>query len=197
MVTIGVLSLQGNWREHLNILKQLDARVITVRTVLDMHACNGLIIPGGESTVMAALLERHAMTRPIAQAARAGFPLFGCCAGAILMAKNIENWEYAQIGAINISVVRNAYGRQIASFTAPITIFGVERRAVFIRAPQITQVGAGVQVLATHNSMPIVAQENQHIACVFHPEVVGWSDLHRYFIDTCVDHKKIFADFMQ
>ncbi len=201
-ITVGVLRLQGNWRQHIHILTGLNHTVPVHAVPVDgpaaLRTCHALVIPGGESTVISNLLQRQQLLAPLGAAAAAGFPLLGYCAGAILMAKNIEGPAApATLGVLDICVRRNAYGRQIASFTTEISIFGNTRRAVFIRAPQITEVGQGIEVLAHHQDSAIAVRRGSHVAVTFHPEVADWDDIHSYFVRECIPRPlvRLFQDY--
>ena len=200
------MRLQGNWQQHIRILAGLThavpVRPVPVDGLAALRTCHALVIPGGESTVISNLLQRQQLLAPLGAAAAAGFPLLGYCAGAILMAKNIERLAQppaapATLGVLDICIRRNAYGRQIASFTTEITIFGNRRRAVFIRAPQITEVGQGIEVLARHQNAAVAVRRGPHVAVTFHPEVAGWDDIHSYFVRECIQQPsaRLFQDY--
>lgn len=179
--TIGVLALQGDFLEHISTIETLGYRALTVRTKTDLDKVDGLILPGGESTAIGLQLRDSGLGQAIQQRARTGFPLYGTCAGCILLAKKVDS-EFS-LKLINITVERNAYGRQIDSFDEPIasTVFP-KLRGVFIRAPRILAVGPGVQILATHGSDPVLVQQNNILAGAFHPELTNESTVHKYFI---------------
>jgi 5'-phosphate synthase pdxT subunit len=171
---IGVLALQGDFYEHLVALKKLKVDGVPVRTVSDIEKTSSLIIPGGESTTISKLLITSGLKNWIIKHAKTGYPIYGTCAGCIIL---------ASLGLIDISVKRNAYGRQQDSFAELIqSKMFPNLSGVFIRAPIITRIGAGVNVLATHNDMPVLVQQNNILAGTFHPELTDKVDVHRYFV---------------
>ena len=177
--TIGVLALQGGWREHAETLRALGAQVRYVRCPRDLEALNGLVVPGGESTAIAAALGRARLWGPIRQAIREhGMPVFGTCAGAILLA--------GDLGGASCTIERNAYGAQIDSFTHPLHVADVgEVEGVFIRAPRIHDAG-GAHVLATgREGEPVLIREGNMLLSTFHPELVT-SDVHKLFLNSCI-----------
>src|SRR3990167_4012427 len=185
-MTVGVLALQGDFAEHCTVLHSLNVETKEVRTPEDLAACSHLIIPGGESTVMGKLLTSSGIRDPLIQRANAGdLAIFGTCAGAILLAKEILGKNTPEgLGLMDISVDRNAYGTQLHSFEAEIAIEGIGSVPVaFIRAPKITRVGNGVDILASYEGMPVLVRQGRCIASTCHPEVRGEAALHRYFLD--------------
>jgi pyridoxal 5'-phosphate synthase pdxT subunit len=180
----GVLALQGDFREHEAVLADLGASPIEVRTPEDLQRVDALVIPGGESTTISELARSAGLVEPILERARAGMPMLGTCAGMIVMAGRVEGGE-TLLGLVDIDVRRNAYGRQIDSFETDVDVrgVGVPVRAVFIRAPVVEEVGEGVQVLAEHESHPVVLQQGNLVVASFHPELVGEGALHRYVLD--------------
>ncbi len=184
----GVLALQGNFREHLHALRRIGVEAVGVRTPEEVAASDGLIIPGGESTTIGKLMARYGLIEPIRELARAGKPLLGTCAGMIVMAKNIGSAasEQPALGLMDISVERNAYGRQVDSFEADIEMKGIvggKLRAVFIRAPIITSVGGAVEVLAEHEGCIVAARQGNMLVLSFHPELTDDSRVHQYFMN--------------
>lgn len=177
---IGVLALQGDFAEHLAALRQLKVPCIEVRKLDDIQKTAGLIIPGGESTVIGKLLISTGLDRWIKSAVKNGYPIYGTCAGCILIAKAVDS-EYS-LQLIDITVKRNAYGRQLDSFDEPVdsTVFK-HLSGVFIRAPLIQRVGKHVQVLASHHGKPVLVQQGHILASAFHPELTKNVDVHRYF----------------
>ncbi|MBV9864152.1 MAG: pyridoxal 5'-phosphate synthase glutaminase subunit PdxT [Abitibacteriaceae bacterium] len=193
MITIGVLALQGDFEAHRNILEAQGVRVIKVRDAQSLQECDGLIIPGGESTVMSQLCERYGLWEPLQARLAAGMAAFGTCAGMILLAKGISgasrNFEQQTLGALDIDVARNAYGAQVDSFEADIEVPPVEAgesaeplRAVFIRAPQIVRCGEAIEVLARHGDQPVVVRQGKLMASSFHPEISGDARLHQLWL---------------
>ncbi len=187
-MTIGVLGLQGDFREHLHILEQLGIAGRDVRNPQALEEVEGLIIPGGESTALARLLDNSGLFEPIRQRGHRGFPLFGTCAGMILLAKRASPALGRSLGLIDIDVARNAYGRQIESFEAELEVNSIGRvQAVFIRAPQVIRLGPEVQVLADYQGQPVVARQSNVLVASFHPELSGETRLHEYFAQMIVE----------
>jgi 5'-phosphate synthase pdxT subunit len=186
---IGVLALQGDFREHLEVLSKLNAEAIPVRTAEELSICNGLIIPGGESTVIEKLADMYSLTSPIKKAIADGMPVFGTCAGLILLANEIVDGIPGQkgFGGLDISVRRNAFGNQLDSFETELAFEGIDGapvRAAFIRAPIVERVGTGVQVLSTLADETIVAVKSGNILGIaFHPEISGEHRVHQFFIE--------------
>ena len=183
----GVLAVQGDVREHLNALRRLGVEARTVRTPEEVARADGLILPGGESTTIGKLATRYGLLEPIKQLVASGRPLFGTCAGMILMAKTIGTAAQDQpaLDVMDIAVERNAFGRQLDSFEAEIEVKGIDGgplRAVFIRAPIITAVNGDVEVLATHEGRIVAARQRNMLALAFHPELTDDSRLHEYFV---------------
>lgn len=179
----GVLALQGDFREHARTLSDAGATPREVRTVADLGEVDCLVIPGGESTTISKLAHLYGLVEPIRERALEGMPLFGTCAGMILMAKRVVGIE-PLLGLMDVTVHRNAYGRQVDSFEADIEVDGVDHpvRAVFIRAPMVEDIGAEVKVLASHEGHPVVIEQGNLLAASFHPELVGETRLHEYFL---------------
>ncbi len=195
---VGVLALQGAVREHLKALARCGAEACEVRTPEEAAACDGLILPGGESTTIGKLMERYGLTDPIKELAVSGRPLMGTCAGMILMAKNIIAGIEGQprLALMDVTVERNAFGRQVDSFEAEVEFRGVEGgpfRAVFICAPIIREVGEGVEVLATCEDKIVAARQGNLLALSFHPELTSDPRIHRYFLSMCEQAAKELA----
>ena len=190
-VRIGVLALQGAFREHIVMLEALEVVAVPVRLPDQLADLNGLIVPGGESTAIAKLMESYGFYDPIRQHHAAGMAMWGTCAGAILLAKVVLDAIPGQRGLelMDITVRRNAFGRQLDSFEADLDIAhlpGGDYRGVFIRAPWIESVAGGVEVLASHDGRVVAAREGRLLATAFHPELTGDPRLHRYFIEEVV-----------
>jgi len=190
-VRIGVLALQGAFREHIMMLEAAEVQATAVRLPEQLKELSGLIIPGGESTTIGKLMESYGFYEPIREQHDAGMAVWGTCAGAILVAKNVLDAVPGQrtLELMDITVRRNAFGRQVDSFEADLDISGLQGedfRGVFIRAPWIEAVGEGVVVLATHDGVAVAAQQGDMIATAFHPELTGDPRFHRYFIDKVV-----------
>jgi pyridoxal 5'-phosphate synthase pdxT subunit len=180
----GVLALQGDFREHAAVLDDLGAAPVLVRTAEDLAAVDCLAIPGGESTTIGRLARLHGLVEPIRERAEAGMPVFGTCAGMIVMAREVEDGQ-PLLSLIDIRVARNAYGRQVDSFEADVPMRDEDRpvRAVFIRAPVVQEVGRGVEVLAELQGRPIVVEQDRLLAAAFHPELAGEWRLHRRLLE--------------
>lgn len=184
-MTIGILGLQGAYEQHRSVLSSLNVSCKIVRYPEDLDVCEGLIIPGGESTTMSNLINYMHFQDSLLKFAESK-PLFGICAGLILMAKNSGDKRVNYLGLIDIDVVRNSYGRQIDSFTHNLAIFINGKKTsihgVFIRAPRIKSTGNGVTILGELNGEPIFVQHGKHLAAAFHPELSGSTEIHRYFL---------------
>jgi 5'-phosphate synthase pdxT subunit len=184
---VGVLSLQGDVREHAAALERAGATPVEVRYAHEVADVDALVMPGGESTTIGKLLDRFGLLAPVTERARDGMPLYGTCAGAILLAHDIAGDQDAphRIGVMDITVRRNAYGRQVDSFETDLAIEGLEEpfRAVFIRAPSIEQVGEGVEVLARHGEAPVLVRQGNLLASTFHPEMTGDNRVHELFLE--------------
>ena len=185
--TIGVFSLQGDVREHVAALTSLGVEAIRVRRTDELDRCDGLVLPGGESTTMAKLARTFGLLEPLRERIATGLPTFGTCAGMILLADRILDGAAGQetLGGIDMTVRRNAFGRQVDSFEGPVRLRGVDGdvRGVFIRAPWVEEVGAGVEVLATARDHPVAVRQGHLLATSFHPEVDGDGRVHRLFLD--------------
>lgn len=171
---IGVLAVQGAFAEHISRLKALGAEAFEIRQKADLEGpFDGLILPGGESTAMRKLLNELDLHRPLKAAIDGGLPVFGTCAGMILLAGAIEGGEAPCFGALNITVKRNAYGRQLGSFRCRDRFAGQETEMPFIRAPYASQVGEGVTVLAQHDGRIVAVRQGNILATAFHPELTN------------------------
>jgi 5'-phosphate synthase pdxT subunit len=187
MTTIGVLALQGDFREHHEALGHLGVAAPEVRLPKDLVGLDGLIIPGGESTTIAKLMRSSGLLDPLRNMAADGFPMWGTCAGMILLANRLDETGTPTLQAMDIAVRRNAFGRQIDSFEADLVVAGLDGgsfRAVFIRAPIIEQVGPSVEVLARLNDgTPVAALQERLLATSFHPELTPDTRLHQFFLN--------------
>lgn len=188
---IGVLALQGAFQSHQALLEQLGHRTVQVRTAADLDRVDALVMPGGESTTMSKLLATSGLFAPLAERLSAGMPAFGTCAGMILLAAEVLDGRPDQhsFGAIDISVRRNGYGRQIDSFETDLHVPGLGADAdtfhgVFIRAPKVTRVGVDVEVLAEHAGVPVLLRHGPITVASFHPELAGDARLHAQFLDS-------------
>ena len=184
---IGVLALQGDFALHAKALARCGAEAVEVRKAEQLADLDGLIIPGGESTTLLKLMHEWGFVPAIEKFHREGKPIFGTCAGLILLAREVENPAQFSLGLIDVAVERNAYGRQRESFEAQGTATLGARSApvemVFIRAPRIRRVGPGVQTLAHHRDEPVMAREGTVLVATFHPELTTDSTVHAYFCD--------------
>jgi len=193
-VNIGVLSLQGDYGAHAGILEKLDATAIPVRGPEHLDGLDGLIIPGGESTVMSRLCERNGLLVPLRELVARGFPVFGTCAGLIFLAREVENsaatFAQTSLGGLDVTVARNAYGSQVHSFEADVFVpmLGGNIKAIFIRAPRITRVGEGVEVLATYEGEPVLVRQDRLMGSAFHPEIAGETRVHALWLAEIAPH---------
>jgi 5'-phosphate synthase pdxT subunit len=190
--TIGVFALQGDVREHLRTLESLGVRALRVRRTSELDECDGLVLPGGESTTMAKLARTFDLFEPIRARIKEGMPAFGTCAGMIMLADRIEDGADDQetLGGLDVTVRRNAFGRQVDSFEGDLDLAGLADpvHAVFIRAPWVESVGDRVEVLARVEEGPaagriVAVRQGPLMATSFHPEVGGDSRVHRLFVD--------------
>ena len=185
---VGVLALQGAFREHVAAVTRLGATAREVRQLKDIDGIDALIIPGGESTTMGKLLNEWNMLEPLRQRILDGMPVYGSCAGLILLCREIENSDQPRLGVLDATVRRNAFGRQVDSFETELNIpeIGADPiPAVFIRAPVITGVGAGVTVLAEVKGQAVAVRQNNILATSFHPELTPDTRMHSYFLSFC------------
>ena len=184
-VKIGVLALQGAVAEHIRTTELAGAECIAVKRVEQLHELDGLIIPGGESTTIGKLMRKYGFIEAIRQFSEEGKPIFGTCAGLIVLAKQISGQDEAHLSLMNITVSRNAFGRQRESFETDLDVVGIDEpvRAVFIRAPLIESVGEGVEVLSTYHDEIVTAREGHLLVSSFHPELTDDYRLHQYFVN--------------
>jgi len=178
---IGVLAIQGDFAAHARVLRRIGVDPVEIRRAFELGALDGLIIPGGESTTMLKFIEDEALTESITDFARQGKPIFGTCAGAILLARDVYNPAQASLGLIDIGVERNGYGRQVDSFIAEVQTPGEggALEAVFIRAPRIKRTGPEVEVLGSFNGEAVLVRERNILAATFHPELTAEDRVHR------------------
>jgi pyridoxal 5'-phosphate synthase pdxT subunit len=178
----GVLALQGDFREHAAMLAQCGATPVLVRTTDELAGVDCLAIPGGESTTIGKLATLHGLVEPIRDRVHDGMPVFGTCAGMIVLARTVQDGETV-LSLLDMEIRRNAYGRQVDSFEADVEVRGVGTvRGVFIRAPRVEAVGPGVEVLAEHGGQPVVVQQGSILAAAFHPEIAGDPRLHERLV---------------
>ena len=194
MTKIGILALQGAFAEHEQVLKALGVETVQIRNRQDWEAhtdLDGLILPGGESTVMGKLLHDLDLFEPIKEKIEKGLPVFGTCAGLILLAKTIVGDQTKHVASMDISVARNAYGRQLGSFVTNADFKGIgEIPMVFIRGPIIETVGPEVEVLSQVNEAIVAAKERQMLVTSFHPELTGDTRVHAYFLEMVTQAKQ-------
>jgi 5'-phosphate synthase pdxT subunit len=186
---VGVLALQGAFREHQKALEACGVETEQIRKPEQLDRISALVIPGGESTTMGKLLVEFNLFEPVKKLGEQGLPIFGTCAGMILLAKEIAGSNQPRLGLMDINVERNAYGRQVDSFEADldIPVLGDKPfRAVFIRAPYILSVDNNVEALNSFDQKIIFARQGRFLAAAFHPELTGDIRVHRYFLDNCI-----------
>jgi 5'-phosphate synthase pdxT subunit len=177
---VGVLALQGDFEAHERLLERAGARPMQVRTREELESVDALVIPGGESTTIGKLATDYDLVDPLRQRAEGGMPILGTCAGMIVCAKRITEGDQPLLGIVDVTVRRNAYGRQVDSFETALDVAEVgEMQAVFIRAPWVEEVGTGVEVLATHRHHAVVLRQGNVTLASFHPELSGDDRLHR------------------
>lgn len=191
---IGVLALQGAVREHLKMLERCGARGTAVKYPSELLSCDGLIIPGGESTTIGKLIVRDGFLDVLRERAASELPVFGTCAGLIVLASRVTEGSQPLLGLMDILVRRNAYGRQVDSFEEDLQVKGIaeeERpfKAVFIRAPWIEEAGEGVEVMSSHRGHSVMARQGRFLVSAFHPELTGDDRIHRYFIHMVEEYK--------
>lgn len=185
MGKVGILGLQGDFAEHEQILCACGVEPLIIRSLPELNLVNRLIIPGGESTTMNLLLTRFNMGEKLLRLIQDGMPVYGTCAGLIVLAKEVINGIVSPIASMNITAERNAYGRQVESFQTELSIPVIGEKlfcSVFIRAPIIQKVDSSVEVLAYFNDKPVMARENNLLVSSFHPELTEDLRIHRYFL---------------
>ena len=192
MIKIGVLGLQGAVREHVQSIEACGAEAIVIKSKEQLDEIDGLILPGGESTTMRKLIDKYDFMGSLKEFAESGKPMFGTCAGLILLARNIIGYDEPHIGVMDVKVERNSFGRQRESFEADLDIAGAAEdfQAIFIRAPHIVQAGENVEILAKHNERIVAAREGHILGCSFHPELTDDHRLTAYFINMVKEAKK-------
>ncbi|MBB3909344.1 pyridoxal 5'-phosphate synthase glutaminase subunit PdxT [Anoxybacteroides rupiense] len=185
MIKIGVLGLQGAVREHVQSIESCGAEATVIKKMEQLQEIDGLIIPGGESTTMRRLMDQYGFIMPLKEFAAQGKPIFGTCAGLIMLAKRIVGYDEPHLGLMDITVERNSFGRQRESFEAELSITGVadDFVGVFIRAPHIVEVGEEVEILAKHEGRIVAARQGQFLGCSFHPELTEDHRMTQYFIN--------------
>lgn len=184
---IGVLALQGDFALHARALEKCGVEAVEVRKPVELDDIDGLIMPGGESTTLLKLMDAWDFVPALEKFHSGGKPIFGTCAGLIILAREVESPKQFSLGLIDVTVERNAYGRQRESFEASGTVRlhkdPIQLEMVFIRAPRIRRVGPGVEVLAEHGGEPVMARQDRVLVATFHPELTDSTAVHRYFCD--------------
>lgn len=183
---VGVLALQGAFREHRKLLKACGVSSREIRKPEQLKGLDGLIIPGGESTTIGKLMVAHGLIEPIKEMAEKGIPVFGTCAGLVLLAKDIQGSNQPRLGLMDMEVVRNGFGRQVESFEADLDINALgfnPFRGVFIRAPYIEKIKPNIGILASYKDKVVFARQGNLLACSFHPELTDDLRVHRYFLE--------------
>lgn len=193
---VGVLALQGDVREHLKSLGDCGVTAIEVKRALELDEVDALVIPGGESTTISKLAVAFGLMDPIRERIRSGMPVYGSCAGLILLADEVLDGITGQetFGGMDITARRNAFGRQVDSFEIDLSIRGITEpsfRAIFIRAPWIERVGSTVEILAEFEGHPVAVRQGAIMATAFHPELTGDNRVHRYFVDVVCHPQKV------
>lgn len=183
--------MQGAVREHVWAVEKCGAEAVIIKHKEELADVDGLILPGGESTTMRRLIDKYDFMDSLKEFARSGKPMFGTCAGLILLAKRLVGYDQPHIGVMDITVERNSFGRQRESFEADLSIKGVaeDYPAVFIRAPHIVDVGENVEILCKHNDRIVVAREGQYLGCSFHPELTEDTRFTAYFVEMVKEAK--------
>ncbi|MDR1119577.1 MAG: pyridoxal 5'-phosphate synthase glutaminase subunit PdxT [Dysgonamonadaceae bacterium] len=182
---IGILALQGAVREHRNLLRRLHVETVDILNPQDLQGISGLVLPGGESTTMGKLLLRYNLLEPIAERGRNGLPIFGTCTGLILLSKHINNSDQHCLNLMDTCVERNAFGRQLDSFEADMSIPALGEKpyhTIFIRAPYIEKADNNVRALLSYQNKILLAEQDHLLAAAFHPELTDDTRLHEYFI---------------
>ena len=185
ILRIGVLGLQGDFREHVEVLASMGVSTLVVKLPEDLELVDGIIIPGGESTTMGRIMKEVGLDEPLIKKIEGGLPVFGTCAGMILLSKGVVGYDQSTLGVMDIKVERNAYGRQVESFEVDVSIPEIGERpfhAIFIRAPKVVEVGDGVEVLAELEGSPILLRQKNILASSFHPELTEDRRIHELFI---------------
>lgn len=181
---IGIVAIQGDFAAHAAMLRELGAETVEVRTVQDLEGCSGIVLPGGESTTQLQFLKEEGLFDAIRRFSRGGGAIFGTCAGAILLAAKVNNPPQESLGLLDMTVLRNGYGRQLASdvFFGPSTLKPQPLEMVFIRGPIIEEVGKDIAVLARHEGKPALVKKGNVLAATFHPELTDDTTVHEHFL---------------
>ena len=197
MTRIGVLALQGDFAEHISAFRRLGVAAREVRRPEELSGLNGLVIPRGESTTLGRLMSEFSLLDPLRELAQNSFPIWGTCAGLIVLARRASDLDWPTLAALDIAVRRNAFGRQVDSFEADLAVPALGAtafHAVFIRAPIVEEIGAGVEVLATlEDGKAVAVRQGNALATAFHPELTEDDRFHRYFLEIVRAHKNAHA----
>jgi len=187
---IGIVAIQGDYAAHAAMFEDLGAETVEVRAVRDLASCDGIVLPGGESTTQLQFLKEEGLFDAIRKFARSGGAIFGTCAGAILLATRVKNPEQESLGLLDMTVLRNGYGRQLASdvFFGDTSLKAEPLEMVFIRGPIIEGVGKGIEVLAEHEGKPALVQKGNVLAATFHPELTDDLTIHEHFLEMAGRH---------
>lgn len=182
---VGVLALQGDFREHARLLEQMGAEPVFVRKAEELDRIEALVIPGGESTTIGKLADRYGLLHPLRDLISSGIPTLGTCAGLIFLAAGTTGPSQIHLGVLDVVVERNAFGRQVDSFEADLAVAGMAEplHAVFIRAPGVDKVGAEVEVLASVGDDPVMVRQGNIVATSFHPELTGETRVHQLILN--------------
>jgi pyridoxal 5'-phosphate synthase pdxT subunit len=191
MAKVGVLALQGDFEAHQRAFAEAGAQAVQVRTAEELAGVDGLVLPGGESTTMLKLLHAEGLMEPLRQFGKSK-PIFATCAGAILLAKEVVGPSQESLDLVDITIERNAYGRQLHSRVTTLDLGGEPMEAVFIRAPIIRRVGEGVKVVARYGEDPVLVESGRHLVATFHPELTGDRRLQRMFLERLPDRAARF-----
>jgi 5'-phosphate synthase pdxT subunit len=189
-VKIGIVAIQGDFAAHAAMLRELGAGTVEVRTVQDLEGCDGIVLPGGESTTQLQFLKEEGLFDAIRNFSKQGGAVFGTCAGAILLATKVNNPPQESLGLLDMTVLRNGYGRQLASdvFYGPSTLKQQPLEMVFIRGPIIEEVGKDIAVLARHEGKPALVEKGNVLAATFHPELTDDTTVHQHFLEMAAAH---------
>lgn len=193
MVKIGVLALQGAVREHIQAIEASGAEAVAVKKLEQLQEIDGLVLPGGESTTMRRLIDKYGFLEPLKEFGNSGKPIFGTCAGAILLANEIEGQETVHLGLMSIKVQRNSFGRQRESFEAELMVKDIadDFIGVFIRAPRILEVFEPAEIISKHHDAIVAVRQGHYLACSFHPELTDDHRITAYFVKMVESAKEI------
>jgi|TARA_Y100000310_G_scaffold53993_1_gene49507 5'-phosphate synthase pdxT subunit len=188
----GILALQGDVKEHKRVLIKLDVEPIEVKLPQDLEDIDALIIPGGESTTISLLMKKYRLDKAIKEKHKQGMPIYGTCAGAIVLAKNITGNNQAKLGLMDINIKRNDYGRQIDSFETNLSIKDIGNfKGIFIRSPVIKRFHNGTEILSEHKNSPVMLRQNNLLITTFHPELTNDTRVHEYFLNMAQEYTQI------